>query len=479
MLQHKDTHKISELKSGFTHRWFEPDFIFGSLKCFKLSSMCPWFGSIKQKGYSFTLLFSILLSMPFLSQQTVHGLLNSSMKRYIDARKDAFYRLKNLPTRNWRDILWMFSTKFIKASSEGNGGPKCLIIDDSVLPKTGKRIEKISRVWNHVNNRYVLGFKILVCMYWEGTSCIPIDFSLHREKGKNKDKPYGLKKKEQKKLFRKNRDKSLFGYKRAKEADMSKIDSAIEMIKRAFKKRVEVDYVLMDSWFTCWKFVDLVTGRRCKKAHLIGMYKTAKTKFDFSGQQLTHSQIRNQLGTPVRCRKLRYYYKQSMVGWNNKPIKLFFSKQGKNGKWKVFLTTNTALSFIEMIRIYQIRWSIEVFFKESKQLLGLGKCQSNDFDAQIADTAMVMIQHLILTLRFRYEHYESKGAIFDQDTERMIRRSLGERLWGLLLELVKIIEVLFDGYDSDEIIQKLFNNEKAADLITRLTGKEDIGKLAA
>jgi hypothetical protein len=41
-----------------------------------------------------------------------------------------------------------------------------------------------------------------------------------------------------------------------------------------------------------------------------------------------------------------------------------------------------------MVEIYQTHWTIEVFFKESKQLLGFGKCQSNDFDAQIADSTI-------------------------------------------------------------------------------------------
>jgi len=40
----------------------------------------------------------------------------------------------------------------------------------------------------------------------------------------------------------------------------------------------------------------------------------------------------------------------------------FFSKKGVNGKWKVLVCTNTRLSFVEMIEIYQIRWTIEVFF---------------------------------------------------------------------------------------------------------------------
>jgi hypothetical protein len=249
---------------------------------------------------------------------------------------------------------------------------------------------------------------------------------------------------------------------------MSKIESMVAMVKRALKKKLEVDYLLMDSWFTCWQIVSLVMKR--KGLHLIGMYKGAKTLFEINGKKMTYSQIRNELGRPVRCRKLGYYYKQAVVQWNGKQIQLFFSKQGKNGKWKTFLTTDTSLSFITMVKIYQLRWSIEVFFKEGKQLLGLGRCQSNDFDAQIADTTMALIQHLIVTLKFRFDNYESKGAIFEQTRETAIRLSLGERLWGLFLELVKIIDVLFDGCDSDEIIMALLQNEKAARILDQLMG---------
>lgn len=474
MLLPEDTNKIAELKPSFTHRWLEADFILGSLSCFKLSAVSKCFEGLKQKGYSLTSLFCILLSLPYLGHSTVNGFLNSSLSNYVKARKDAFYRLKNKSGIDWRSVLWFFASKFISITSKENAdqGVKCLIFDDSVMPKRGKRIERISRVWDHVSNRSVLGYKILVGMYWDGVSCIPVDFSIHREKGQKKGNPFGLKKKELKKQFKKQRDKDSVSQQRVRETDVSKIVSAVDMVKGAMKKKLEIDYLLMDSWFTCWAFVELAVRYKQKGLHLIGMYKVAKTKFDVDGKQLTYSQIRERLGKPIRCRSLGYYYKQSVVEWNGTAVKLFFSKQGKNGKWKVFLTTNTTLSFIEMIKIYQLRWSIEVFFKEAKQLLGLGKCQSNDFDAQIADATMVMIQHLIVTLRFRYEHYESKGAIFAQDKERAVRYTLGERLWGLLLELVKVIEILFDGCQSDEIMERLLQNEQAEQIITQLLGRD-------
>jgi hypothetical protein len=87
--------------------------------------------------------------------------------------------------------------------------------------------------------------------------------------------------------FRKARNHSSSAYERIKETDVSKIASMVAMLKRALRNKLEVDYVLMDSWFTCWEVVSLIIKR--KGLHLIGMYKGAKTKFDYMGKSLTYS----------------------------------------------------------------------------------------------------------------------------------------------------------------------------------------------
>jgi predicted nucleic acid-binding Zn finger protein len=376
----------------------------------------------------------------------------------------------------------MFGMKFIKLAGtrgEESDSPKCLILDDSDLPKTGRYIEKVSRIYDHVSRRFILGYKLLAMGYWDSTSFIPLDFSLHRERGKNADKPFGLKKKEYKRQYRKKRKKGTHSWDRAREADSTKIESALRMFWRAISQGVTVDYVLMDSWFTCEAFIRAVRRVKKQTVHLIGMYKTPKTKFAFEGEQLTHSQIRNKLGNPKRCRKLQLHYKEAMVEYNGVPIKMFFSRKGSKGKWRVFITTDTSLSFIKMIEIYQIRWTVEVFFKEAKQLLGLGRCQSNDFDAQIADTTITMIQHILLTLMFRFEHYETKGALFSHIREGIIESRLNERLWGLFIELIKVLGVLFDDVDEMDLLQRILEDEKAYEMISRLLPQDPNVKNAA
>jgi len=482
MLHSKDINKISELKTGFTPRWLEPDFISSSLKCFSFSNLCHIVSGVKRKGYSFEYIMTILLSMPFIDSTTVHSMLNGYLKYQIEARKDTFYRLKNNPDICWRMVLWLFAAKFkalSKKSLDQNTGLKCMIFDDTLLTKTGKGIEKISRVWDHVSQRYVLGFKLLLMGYWDGISFIPLDFSLHRERGKNKERPFGLKKKEFKKQHKTKRQRGLFSDERAKEADMSKIDCAIKMFKRAISQGFVVDYVLMDSWFTCEAFINAALAVKKHTTHLIGMYKIVKTKFLYKGELYTHKQIRNLTGKAKRCRKLGFYYTQAEVEYKGTLIHLFFSKRGKNGKWRVFLCTDTKLSFIRMIEIYQTRWTIEVFFKESKQLLGLGKCQSNYFDAQIADATIVMIQHILLTMRYRIDKYETMYGLFSDVKGSVIEQRLNQRLWGLFIELTQIIKIIFDEIDEQELLERIFQNEQAHECIARLLiAKERIERAA-
>ncbi|PLB86086.1 hypothetical protein C0T31_07215 [Dysgonamonadaceae bacterium] len=140
----------------------------------------------------------------------------------------------------------------VKNQSESDRtAPRCLIIDDTDPDKTGRRIELIGKIYSHVSNTFNLGFKGLFMGYHDGKSFFSLDFSLHGEKGKNNNKPYGLTSSESKKRYSKNRDKTSKGSERVKEYFSDKITSTIQMIGLAIKKGIRFDYVLTDSWVTC------------------------------------------------------------------------------------------------------------------------------------------------------------------------------------------------------------------------------------
>ena len=81
-------------------------------------------------------------------------------------------------------------------------------------------------------------------------------FSLHREKGKEKN--HGLSDEEREGQFSKQRDENNPDHVRYKELDMKKTDCAVAMMRRAWKAGLRAAYALCDSWFTIEEFIHAV-----------------------------------------------------------------------------------------------------------------------------------------------------------------------------------------------------------------------------
>lgn len=86
---------------------------------------------------------------------------------------------------------------------------------------------------------------------------------------------------------------------------------------------------------------------------------------------------------------------------------------------------------------------------------------------------------MLLTLKYRFEHYESKGALFTHVRESVLQSRLDERLWGLFIELLRVIEVLLDGIDEMEILEKILQDERAYEMIRRLRPEDSQMQKAA
>jgi len=464
MLQHKDIKNLHEIKDFFTQSEKVSDTIFDFYRNFFDMHLTTKINSIKKKGYNgYDILLTMLL-LPFYSISSIRALLVSGLDKITNAEKDVYYRFKNRSDIDWRNFHKRISKRFYKLSEEKGDNSdkpiKCFVVDDSTLGKTGRKIEHIGKVYDHVRNGMILGFKLLLLGYWDGKSFIPLDYSLHNEKGKNKKRPYGLSLRELRQRFKKNRDKKSAGSKRIKELSESKITNTIKMIRRAVKNGFDAKYVLTDKWFMSENFIKDV--RKIKKGilHILGMCKMDKRLYVYNGKKYSAKQLlqlsKNQ---KKRSRKINAYYIEIMVCYKNINLKLFFSRYSRRGKWQLIVTTDLSLTYNKAIEIYNIRWSIEVFFKEAKQYLNLGKSESNDFDAQIADTTISMIQYIVLTFYKRFLAYETTGELFRQSQANLIELTIASRIWKLFIELQLMIVELFD-IEIDDLYRKMINDDK-------------------
>lgn len=182
--------RINELQDFFEKDGEVSEIIVDIFNKFKVCKTAQRLNEYKQRGFPAVEVFLVLVLLPFFSVSSVRALYKSGLKALNTMQKDTFYRLKNNSKIDWRQNLYSFAKRFNKIvasnTTEETSGVKCLIVDDSLLSKVGEKIEFLGRVYDHVTNRYVLGFKQLLLGFWDGKSFIPLDFSFHSERGKNK-----------------------------------------------------------------------------------------------------------------------------------------------------------------------------------------------------------------------------------------------------------------------------------------------------
>jgi hypothetical protein len=544
MQQSKNSKRIEELKESFANSEDAPLTLLQTLDIFKVRRIGSFFNGVKRCGITVCDVLPTLILLPFYGISTISGLMGFGQSRIAGVKggKDVYYALQNNEKINWRSLLYLISRRFTVITKQhehlSTDGIRAMIFDDSPLKKTGKKTEYVGLLHDHVSGRYIFGYKILVCGYWDGASFYPIDFSLHREKGtaiekvqdkltrakkkqnklcgikqkarttllktkeamkqarkvlsdkatktaskqirrlenklerdrtvlktaqsnanrqnkaicdlekvlkhtKKKHPEYGLKPSERKAQHSKQRAEATPGAERAKEIDSKKTDNVIAMLKRAIRRGFAADYVLVDSWFCNLGLLEAVASlARKTKIHLVAMAKMGNTKYvhaiggyQYNAHQLLTKYERKAI--TARSHKARYIKQPVLYG--NIRVNLFFIKMGSCSKWHLLLTTDLSLNFQQLMDVYQIRWSIEVFFREAKQYLNLGKCKSNCFDAQIATATIVMTQYVLLSFHKRIHEPMTFDHIFAKLANQALEGYLASKLQKLFWVLVEVM----------------------------------------
>jgi hypothetical protein len=379
---------------------------------------------------------------------------------------NTIYRLMNKQLIDWKSILLSFARQFLTCVSSkfevDEKSLRCFVIDDTDIAKTGKTFEGISKIYSHKEHCSLFGFKLLLLCYWDGKSLIPCGLSFHRE---HKKYEYGLNKKQQKRQYSKERNDNGYFRERYDELDEDKLSVAIRMLKRCVRRGILGSYVLMDSWFVTDFILKEIRKIRQGMLHVVGMCKMDRRQFLVNGKERNSQTIikMNEYNSNRvhSCRKYKSRYFVVVANYKGTPVKLFYIKYKRAKDWTILLTTDLSLSFVKAMELYQIRWSIEVLFKECKQYLRLGKSQNTDFCGQIADATLTMITYTILSLYKRFEAYETLGVLFRDTQKEMLEKTLCERIEMVILKILSdLLEILC--IDVEETLHQLLSSDKAS-----------------
>jgi hypothetical protein len=248
---------------------------------------------------------------------------------------------------------------------------------------------------------------------------------------------------------------------------MQKPDNVIKLIKNALNSGITADYVLMDTWFTN---EPMIKSLRDIGLHVVGMVKS-NYRYRYNGELMKLDEIR-------KC--LHSGKKSDIIGSllcetkNGIPVKLVYIRhRNKKSEWLVIASTDLSLDDKEIVRIYGMRWEIEVFFKASKSLLKLGtEYQGRSYDMLIAHTTIVLTIYILLEWERRHnQDSRSFGNLFfllceeiqDLDYSTALRQLMYYCMMLLNYvpkELAKIIscQVMFWIAAQPLYIQRLFSN---------------------
>ena len=401
----------------------------------------------KVRGFSVKYIIMKITELPFIQKNFYHGIVNN---KDIEFGKTVAYDLLNNSRYNWRLFLYkivaIIINTFIKPLTKEDR-ESVFIIDDSSHPRnSSKKVELLARVYDHVTHKYFKGFRLLPLCWSDGNSLIPVDFALlSSNKAENRYQSIDAK-----------IDKRSCGYKRRLEAISKSTELIVPMLKRAFKKGIKANYLLMDSWYGMPALIAAIKP----VIDVICMIKdTPKVFYYINGKGLTISQIYKGIKKRRGIANIKGSEIVEIIRGEEKiKVKVVFVKNRNNNReWLAILSTDITLSETEIVRIYGKRWDIEVFFKMMKQCLNLGKeVELRSYDGMIAHITIVMLRYIFLTVEQRNSiDAKTFGGVYMEMIEEMKDITLAEaliRILALAFQKIRDLDVL-----SEEIISKIFD----------------------
>jgi DDE superfamily endonuclease len=305
-----------------------------------------------------------------------------------------FFRISPWQPDDLRLPLLRFILAYLQQRNSDPTCPIYLTIDDSLAAKDKgtRHLESVDWHFDHNQKRTIkAGSHVVLRIHW-GPFHFPLSW-----------RPY-LRESTVRRLNRRRKNTRL--------RYRSKLELAREMLQQVVSLLPKANpvYVLFDSWYTSAKLVKWI---RQQSWHVIAAIKSNRK---VSGQKLTdwHHRFKghsfDRVSLELANKKRRTYCVRHVVGsLRGVPgiVRVLLSQKGPGVRTpRCFLSTDTKLSALEILRRYQHRWSQEVDYWYVKLQLGLG-----DFRLQSHEAISKWYAVVYLVLVYLYwQRYQTQGS---------------------------------------------------------------------
>ena len=377
---------------------------------FQLGKAVKEAGFYKEKGVQPVELLRYLFSLVFMNRNLYREVTTNPRQ---GKSKNTVYRFLNSTAHDWCKLLYCVAMRAIMfilpLTSEER--ENVLIVDDTLYSRnSSKKVDMLTRVYDHNSNKYLKGFKLLTLAWSDGNTTIPLSYR-HLVSTNKKMVINSLPE---------DMDKRTKSYRLRKSAQMNPLEAMFELLRKLDMKKLKVKYLLFDSWFA---FPSVIEKVLAQKLDVICMLKRMyRVYYSYNGKLYNLEKLYSMAPHTNRTVKVNEKENCVIASINVKlsakegasPAKIVFLKTNEGNNWIALLSTDTSLSDEEIIRVYGKRWNIEVLFKTAKHFLHLDtESQGRSFESIYAQTAIVYLRYTMLAYESRVsEDARTCGDLF-------------------------------------------------------------------
>jgi hypothetical protein len=417
-------------------------------KQLRFGSLIHKAGFRKRSGTDIVDVVFLLLLWKWINVSSISVFAKKAIGVFSHARKDVLYDTLKREDINWREFNLQVAKRVYEEHELERSRTRALVLDDSIKVRRGKKIEAVSSHFDHVSNTHVMGQQVLTLGLATDEAFLPLDSQIYvgNSNAHALTKPYN--------------DGRSVGAKRYQEAiSKTKVEMAVDMMRRAVRAGIKADFVTADAWFGNKEMMraalslDMTAILRMKRNKLKYRVKVGRQTKLLDAKQLYQQAVRKQWkkvrGMPWKAVEMIVEVDLALEKGKDKPVeyhevKLLFVRgvnededvDGSRKDWALFLSTDSSIAVSTMLETYALRWSIEVYFKEAKQHLGFLKEQTITFVSHTASIHLCAIRYLMLMNGKLHGTDTTAGEIRGTIQEQLDSICFATRLWKIFRAIV-------------------------------------------
>jgi hypothetical protein len=303
----------------------------------------------------------------------------------------------------------------------------CLIIDDTLSHKTGEHIEQAELHFDHSTNQYQLGHQVVTSLLVARDKKIPLDLRL---------------------------------YKRYHDDDpdfKTKIQLALELLRDAVTKQIPFGCVIFDAWYLSQEVTKTIAALH---KFWISPLKSNRSIVKHNNTIKLETYIATIPKSSFKKKTIKgtvyWYYAEIVTITNLGKIYLVAFHETPDCSDIVTVLGSSAVIWTpdKIIDSFKQRWSIETFYKDSKQNLGFEDYELRKLNGIIRHWYLVFLAYTLLQLSATNK---SLTKWFNSNLKTVgdhCRFAMQETIKYFILYVLKIYQTC---HDEEKIITLIFN----------------------